>query len=327
MVAGLGGFVKRFSPFLILIALCGQLWLPEAACAARERLIAVIMANSPPRYQQIHTVFQEKATRFCAQDCRIYLQTPNADIMSLRNSVRKAVALGADLIVTYGPLATLAAQVEVPPAPTLFVDVYDPVGLKIVSAQKRTGHNMTGVRGDAPVQALFKYFTETVEAKKVAVLFDSSSAEGALQHATLVESGQRKGIDIVSLPVTNTKDHISPLKGLTPDADGLFVANSEHDLSQLNQVMEYANQQKVPVISLRSGATDMGAFMALETSAQEQGEVLADMAEKVLSGTPVTDLPMYKPHKVDFIINLKVAKRYGINVPIQTLSVASKVVR
>lgn len=311
----------------MLLFTLGVLCLLPGGAIADERLIAVIMANSQPRYETIHKIYLEHLQASRVTDFRIYLQTPNADIMSLRNSVRKAVALGAELIVTYGPMATTAAKTEVPPVPSLFVDVYDPVGLGIVDEKKQVGYNMTGVRGDAPIQALFKYFTETVGAKSLAVLFDSNSPEGVLQKATLDDSGKRKGVKIVSLAVENTKDHITPLQALPAGTDGLFVANSEHDISQLNQVLEYVAEQKVPVISQRAGAADLGAFMVLETSAQEQAEVLADMTDKVLSGARITDLPMHKPRKVDFVINLKVAKRYGIAVPIQTLSVASRLVR
>jgi ABC-type uncharacterized transport system substrate-binding protein len=51
------------------------------------------------------------------------------------------------------------------------------------------------------------------------------------------------------------------------------------------------------------------------------------MAEAFLAGKKVEEIPMSKPRKVEFIVNLKVAKRYDINVPFQTLSVASRVVR
>ena len=67
--------------------------------------------------------------------------------------------------------------------------------------------------------------------------------------------------------------------------------------------------------------------MVLETSAVEQGEKLAEMAGQVFSGKAIDDIPLHKPRQVAFVINLKVAKEYGINVPFQTLSVASRVVR
>ncbi len=320
-----GDFVRRFLLSALIIGSCG-FWVPSKA-AAEARLIAVIMANSQPRYHDIHSVFVKNAGDFCGKDCRIYVQTPNADIMSLRNSVRKAIALGAELIVVYGPLATIAAQAEVPPVPTLFVDVYDPVGLKIVSAKTRTGRNMTGIRGDAPVQGLFKYFTDTVEVRKLGIIYDIHSPEALLQKRILEESSKRKGIVVFSAGIGDSHNYLAPLGTLPADVDGVFVASSEHYENQLDYVLGYTNARRIPVITQLAGAADDGAFMALETSTLEQGEKLAEMARQVLSGTDVNQIPMHKPHNISFVINLKVAKGLGLKVPIQTLSVASRVVR
>jgi putative ABC transport system substrate-binding protein len=224
LTKSLGGLVKSF--LLFCITLVGFLVASSGAIAAEERLIAVIMANSQPRYQEIHTIFTENSQSFCGKNCRIYVQTPNADIMSLRNSVRKAVALGAELVVTYGPAASLAAKAEAPPMPTLFADVYDPVGLELVSSKTQTGRNMTGIRGDAPTQALLKYYVEATKAKKLAVLYDLNSPEGHLQKMVLEKSGKKRGVTILPLVVDDPKDHIPPLVGLPDTVDGLFLASS-----------------------------------------------------------------------------------------------------
>lgn len=313
--------------FFCIILLGGWLGLSSDAIAAEKRLIAVIVANSQPRYQDIHAAFVEHSQKFCGENCQIYVQTPNADTMSLRNSVRKAVALGAELIVTYGPAATLAAKAEVPPIPTIFADVYDPVQLGLVSAKSLTGRNMTGIRGDAPVQALFKYFIQATQAKKLAVLYNINSQEGLLQKSVLQASGEKKGIVVIPLAVENHKDYITPLKDLPADVDGLFLACSEHVDTHLRHVLEFTAARQIPVITQRAGAAELGAFMVLETSAVEQGEKLAEIAEQVLAGKKIDEIPMYKPRQVAFVINLKVAKEYGIQVPFQTLTIASRVVR
>lgn len=314
--------------FLFSLVLLGGCFLASSNVIAEdELLIAVVMANSQQRYQGIQAAFTDDSLAFCGENCRIYVQAPNADIMSLRNSVRKAVALDADLIITYGPAATLAAKAESPSIPTLFADVYDPVGLGLVSGKTHTGRNMTGIRGDAPVQTLFKYFVETTKAQKLAVLYDLNSPEGNLQKKVLEDSGRRKGVVIVPLVVENQKDHISPLEGLPDDAEGLFLASSEHEGNYLDRVLKFASDRKLPVISQRASAAEAGAFMVLETSAVEQGQKLAEMAGEILNGKKTDDLRMYVPRDVAFVVNMKVAKEYGIQVSFQTLSVASRVVR
>lgn len=313
--------------FVWIILAIGWFLNVNEAVALEKRLIAVIMVDAQPRSQDIHKVFVEALQPVCSSDCRIYVQTPNADTMSLRNSVRKAVALGAELIVTYGTSAALAAQRESLSTPTLFADVYDPVGLKLVSAASMTGRNMTGVRGDAPLQSLLNYFLETTKAKRLAVLYDNESPEGNLQKAVLQEHGKKKGASVMLLPVVDVNEHGVVLEKLPEGTDGLFLANSEHGGSCLEDAIVFANKRHIPVFTQRADASDAGAFMVLETNAVEQGEKVAEMAKAVLAGKKVEEMKMYKPHKVDFVVNLKVAKRYNINVPFQTLSVASRVVR
>lgn len=317
--------MKRFL-LCCLLVLCGALWLPSGAYAA-ERLIAVVLVNSQPRYQEIHSVFAEKLKTYCGRNCRIYVQTPNADIMSLRNSIRKAVALGADLIVTYGPMATLAAQAEVPPMPTLFADVYDPVGLKLVSEPTLTGRNMSGVRGDAPIQGLLKLFAETVELDKLEVLYDINSPEARLQKQILEESGKRRGIEVVSVGVDDSGLQTVWRKALPEGVDAVFAAISEDRGGWLAELLDHTNTQRIPVIAQHPDAAEMGAFMSLESSPREQGEKLADMARQLLSGTSVSQLPMQTPHQISLDINLRVARELGIQVPIQTLSMASHIIR
>jgi putative ABC transport system substrate-binding protein len=321
-----GDFVRRLL-ILSMFFLGGWLGTPSSAVAAEERLIAVIMANSQQRYQYVHAVFVENSRSFCGDNCRIYVQTPNADIMSLRNSVRKAIALGAELVVTYGPAAALAAKAESPPVPTIFADVYDPVSLGLVSAKDQTGRNMTGIRGDAPVQALFKYFSESTQARTLAIFYDANNPVSKLQKSVLEEIGKKKGMSIVLLPVEKLKDHMTALRAMPPGVDGLFLASNALTESQLKEILEFASERQLPVITQRAGTAEFGAFMVLETSAVEQGEKLAEIAGMIHTGSKTADIPMYKPHQVAFIVNLRIAKEYGIQVPFQTLSVASRVVR
>jgi putative ABC transport system substrate-binding protein len=321
-----GDFVRLFVVLGIIFFYCWLLSAPEAI-ALEERLIAVIMTDSHPRYQDVHSAFTEALLPACGSDCRIYVQTPNADTMSLRNSVRKAVALGAELIVTYGPSATLAAQAESLSTPTLFADVYDPVALNLVSADKMTGHNMTGVRGDAPLQALLKYFLEATKANSLAVLYDNASPEANLQKIILQDHGVKRGAEVMLFPVVDLKDHDAALQSMPEGVDGLFLANSEHSESYFERVISFADERQILVFTQRAGAAEVGAFMVLQTSAVEQGEKVAEMAKAILAGKNVEEIKMYKPRKVEFIVNLKVANRYNINIPFQTLSVASRLVR
>ena len=139
----------------------------------------------------------------CNGNCQLSIQTSGARTTSLRECVKTATARGADLIVTYGAAAALAAKVESPEAPVLFADVYDPVRLELVSAKSLTGQNMTGIRGDTPIRPLFKYFVEAAQIRKLLVLYDVNNSEGPLQKSTLEDCTRKMGsiLSLNQLPI------------------------------------------------------------------------------------------------------------------------------
>jgi len=305
---------------------CSIFW---SVSANAQEILAAIVAADLPRYQEVHeSMIKVLQTGGFGEDkLKIFKQNPNADKMSLTNSLRRAEAAGATMVITYGSQATSLAKESLKDTPLLFADVYDPVALNLVSAEKMTGHNMTGVRGDAPLQTLMKYFLEATEANTLAVLYDDTSPEANLQKIVLHDYAVKRGADVILFPVSDFKDHEASLQNMPEGVDGLFLADSELNKSYFERVIGVADEHQIPVFTQRAGAAKIGAFMVLQTSAVEQGEKVSEMAKAILAGKKVEEIQMYKPRKVEFVVNLKVANRYNLNVPFQTLSVASSVVR
>jgi len=314
--------------FLGLLILCCVGLAPTApAVAAEETLIAVILPNDLPRYWQIQTAFLPAMQSACGTGCRVYVQTPNADPLSLRNSVRKAVALDARLIITYGTAATSAARIENPGLPILFADVPDPEALTYDNNKSLVGKNMTGVRGDAPLPALLTFFVEATKAVNLAILYEKGSAEGTYQKNTLLQAAKRRNVAVLELALGEGDDVVSALKSLPNQIEGLYLAHGERLALQLNDIITTMKQKNIPVISQISGSAELGAFMALETDPVEQGEQLAVLAGQMLRSKKSPPPAIIKPRQVAFVVNLKVAHALHIQVPLQTLTAATRVVR
>ena len=111
-----------------------------------EPILGAIVTADLPRYQQAHEAMVKvlQAAGFGEGKLKIFAQTPNADKMSLLNSLRRFEAAGATVVVTYGCRAAEVAKSELKDTPLLFADVYDPVFLGIVKTLAAPGTDASG---------------------------------------------------------------------------------------------------------------------------------------------------------------------------------------
>ena len=297
----------------------------EPGAGADQCLVSVIKPGNLPHLEILHRKFSERL--LASSPCRIYLQSPNADGMSLRNSARKAVAVGSSLIVTYGSSATLAAKYEAGSVPLLFADVYDPASFDLVSAKGFPHQDSSGVRGDAPVQTLLKTFLETTGSKELAILFDAVDPASALQANSLKEIASRKGFSVVLLPVHPDRELLAAFEGLKAGVGGVLLVQGGRVSIDSDKIYALARDKRIPIISQGYGAADHGCLISLETDPLEQGELLADMALNVINGETPRQIRMVLPKKVSLVVNLRVAEQLGLKVPFDVLSMVTRVVR
>jgi len=319
----LGATLRFLFLLCVLLAFCGFGSVRDSYAA--ERLIAVIVANDLPRYHLVHQPFVDALREFCPdQSCRVYVQTPNADVMSLRNSARKSVAVGADLIVAYGASAALAARQESGDVPVLFADVYNP---KAYDRPSLRGDGVGGIRGDAPLQTLMKRFSESVHVDSLAIVYEEINPEGRQQYRDLRDFCERKSIALSAIKIKKDSSLKERLDVLPQMLDGVFLANQGLVESFADEVFLFAEQRKIPVVTQAWGMEERGAFMVMNASPEEQGVELASLAQQLLAGELNGEIPIYKPRQIGFVVNMDIAHRFNIKVPLDTLAVSSRIIR
>jgi putative ABC transport system substrate-binding protein len=296
---------------------------------AAGKLVVAVLTCDAFRYREAHRAFVKTLTSngYDQGNLDIIVQSPNPDPISWANSVRKAVAIGADIIVTYGAPVTLAAMRETEDIPIVFVDVYGPVETGVTRNMTITGRNMTGVSSKVPLITLVKTAFEVKPIRNIGVIYSSREIGSVVQLKEIKRIAAQLGFAVFEMNVSSVAGIDVALNALPSKVDFIFVSECAAGCKGFQKIVYRANEYKIPVISLIPSAADRGALVALEISPAEQGESAGESAVKIFSGKKINQIPIATPKKIDMIVNLRAAKTLDLHIPFQVLSVATKIMK
>jgi len=109
--------------------------------------------------------------------------------------------------------------------------------------------------------------------------------------------------------------------------DGLHVAGGPLMNAQRKRIVEFALKSRLPSIYVSRGFVEMAGLMSYATVNAEQYRRVAYFVDRILAGTPPAELPVERPMKFDFAINLQTAKKIGVTIPQSVLFRADKVIK
>ncbi len=285
---------------------------------AAGKTIGVVMTGNIPYYRDIHKSFTEglAAEGFGAANAEVIVQTPIPDPMSWANAVRKLIAIGAQLIVTYGAPATITAMGETSEVPIVFAGVYDPQGLGL------QGKNATGISSTVPVASLVKSLKGISSFSTLGVVYSTSEKDTVLQANDVARLEATYGYRSTKFNVKRADD-ISKVGKV----DALFLTTGCAAMHCVTSIVSTVRKEKIPTASTIGGGEQSGVILTLSANPDEQGRAAARIAARVLRGDRPASIPIDQAKKIDLIINLKEATDMGLKVPFDLLTSATKVIR
>ena len=241
------------------------------------------------------------------------------------------VRLNVDLIIAPTTVEVRAAKAATKTIPIVFYNVPDPVGSGLVDSLARPGGNVTGF---STINALLsgkrlELLKETVpKLTRVAVLWDPQNPSSVQQWKELQQPARELGLQLHSMEVSSADKYESAFKEAVKTRSGaLLVTQSTLGAANGPRVHELAVKYRLPAIATRGENVSSGALMSYGADGIESYQRAAVMVDKILKGTKPADLPVERPTRFEFLINLKTAKQIGLTIPPNVLVRANKVIR
>jgi putative tryptophan/tyrosine transport system substrate-binding protein len=239
--------------------------------------------------------------------------------------VRQQVAL----IVGNTPSA-LAAKAATTTVPIVFVTGGDPVTDGLIASLNRPGGNMTGVSflGRELVTKRLELLRQLLpKAAAIAVLVDPNFPQ-AVRELRDVQAGARAiGQELIIVEAGSDRDIEAAFATFAQRGAGaLFVGSGAFFNSRRERVAALAIRHALPASSpLREFGT-AGGLMSYGTSITDAYRLGGVYAARILKGEKPADLPVQQSTKFEFVINLRTAKKLGLEIPDRLLALADEVI-
>ena len=261
---------------------------------------------------------------------RLEILYANRDTTKTAGLIKEAVAGRPAVLLVYGLSAAKYARDASQSVPVVVATSSDLVDAGIVRSYAHPGGNITGVSDlsdELTVKRLELIRNAIPNASRVALLLNPNFPATAKIERRVQQAARGMGIEIVRVYAKDPQSLISALDSLRGShIDALLLGGDALFVIRARELIEHANAIRVPVVHYWPGTAEMGALMSHQVQVFQNVELAADYVNRILKGANPGDLPVLQPTNYDLVINAKVAKGYGLQIPQSVLIQATSVI-
>lgn len=204
------------------------------------------------------------------------------------------------------------------------------VDLGVVASLARPGGNITGLehRDEEIMGKRLELLKETVRTvSRVAVLVDPTNPQHARIPANIEVEARSLKVQLqrieASAPEGFEKAFASMVQG---KADAVMIPESAMFSRNRRRLFELATRKRFPTAAGGQQFAEGGSLLSYGANIGDTCRRSAVFVDKILKGAKPADLPVERPAKFEFVINLKTAKQVRVTVPPSVLARADKVI-
>jgi ABC-type uncharacterized transport system substrate-binding protein len=262
------------------------------------------------------------------RDFELRRHTAQGDIATLSSIIDNVLTRRTDLMITLSTPTLQNALQRGRQTPVVFSMVSNPF---IVNAGTTDSDHLPFVTGaylDQPLAELLDAIKKVFpNAKRIGTLYSPAEINSEFNMQELETLAHAAGYEFIKIGVATTGDVADAAIALASmDLDVWTQIADNLIASSFPAVMEASRRARVPVITFSPSAADFGALMIVARDYYDTGVESGLLAARVLRGEPIADIPFATSSTLDYIVNLKTAADYRIQIPQELIDKANRVI-
>jgi putative tryptophan/tyrosine transport system substrate-binding protein len=245
--------------------------------------------------------------------------------------IEDLVKAKVDVMFVVNTQAAQAAKKAASKIPVVFARVSDPTRTGLVASLSRPGGNITGISNVADelgAKRIETLKTLIPQLSKIVVLWNSGNPGVALILKELQNASPALRVEVQGVGVAGKDDFPGAFAAVRASkADAMFVLDDLLITSYRPEILAFAAEHRLPVMSLYEEFVENGGLLCYGPSVAEMYRRASWYVDRILRGAKAGELPVEQPAAFEMVINLKTANALGLSIPGNVLTRASKVYR
>jgi putative tryptophan/tyrosine transport system substrate-binding protein len=234
------------------------------------------------------------------------------------------------IVATGGDPAAQAAKAATTTIPVVFVSGSDPVKVGLVASLNRPGGNITGIHllllgmGAKRLGLLHELIPA---ANPIGVLINPNFADAQTQLRDVEEAAKSLGVQLVVLKArTELEINVAFQELVQRRIGAVLIGSDPFFTTRRGYLAALTVRHALPAMFDLREYVAAGGLMSYGASLADAYRQAGTYTGRILKGEKPAELPIIQSTKFDFVINLNIAKAFGLTLPPTLLALADEVI-
>lgn len=249
------------------------------------------------------------------ENAEISCMSAQNDATTIPLMMDKFVADGYDIVVAIStPVATTAMNYA-EQIPVIFSAVSDPVAANLTTTLEAPDKNITGTCDKVPVEKIIDMALElTPGIETFGFIYNSGEDSSVSNIETAKQYCDTMGISYVEANVENSTAIQQAAESLVTKCDAIFSPTDNTVAEGMSVLSQICKDAKIPCYVGADSMVQDGGFASIGITYEELGIETANMVDKVLKGTSVSEIPVMVFEDLFTYVNTTTAEAIGVEL-------------